>query len=99
MRRAQRTVRAVGVTEQEDRLLDGLEQSDQVVNLVLDAVTLGRVGLATPAPRDGAGREVLAESRLDEFPVGVVIAEGAVRQHEKRAAAARFVRDGYPVWA
>ena len=85
------------MTQQEDRFADGLDDRDDVANLVLERVVLGCVRLAAAAAGNRIDGELLLEGRLDEFPIGVVIAEGAVHEHERWAAAALVVRDGYPV--
>lgn len=98
VRSGERAMRAVRVTEQEDPFADVLDQRDQVVDLVFEMMVVCRIRLAPAAPGDGIDSELLAKARFHEFPVGVVIAERAVRQHERRAAAALVVRDGYPSW-
>src|SRR4029450_3029222 len=96
MRSGQCAMCAVGMTEQEDRFADALDECDEVIDLIFEPVALGRVRLTAPAAGDGVDREVLLECRLHELPVGVVIAEGAMRQDQRRAAPAAVVRDGYP---
>ena len=45
--------------------------------------------------RDGIHGELLGEQGLHEHPVGFVVAEAAVNEHEGRAGAVLVVANGY----
>ena len=73
-------MRAEGVAEKEGRFRYGLDQSDHVAGIILE-VSEGRRRVAAAAgARDGVAREVARPERLDEFPVGARVAEGAMDQ-------------------
>src|SRR3712207_273952 len=83
------------MAEQEQGFVDGADDAGDVLRLVLHTVPLGDVGVSAAAARHGVHRELLREARLDELPVGAVVAETAVDQDERWPGAVALERDAY----
>ena len=84
----------VRVTEKKDGLLDAFDQRNDILCFVQQSVPLSRVGLSPATAGNGPHRKLFLKDGLDDLPVGDVIAETAVHEHERWSAAVLGVRHG-----
>ena len=57
------------MTEQEDRFADRLHHRDDILALIFQAMTFGRLRLAPAPPDHGVDGELLLEQGFHELPV------------------------------
>jgi len=77
----------VGVAEKKNGFTNRLNQRHHIAALILKRVPFGRVRFTPPATGDRMNGELLLEAWRYKLPVTSVIAEGAVHEHQGRAAA------------
>jgi hypothetical protein len=82
------------VAEQKNRFVDRLYHRRGILALILETVSFGLVRFTPAATGDGVDRELLHKRGLHELPVGRVVAEGAVNEHQGSAAPVLVVGDG-----